>query len=150
MSDLKTEYEITPVAKPRQTQSDRWKQRPCVMKYRAFADKCRASGMEIPPAGAHIVFIMPMPASWSIKKRRVLDGQPHQQVPDVDNLGKSVFDALYKNDSHIWDVRLTKLWGYSGKIIVWKNNVGFDTEQITANSNVCFPSTILYSIPTAA
>lgn len=126
MVELKTEYEITPVAKPRQTQSDRWKQRPCVMKYRAFADKCRASGMEIPLAGVHIVFIMPMPASWSIKKRRAMDGNPHQQTPDLDNMVKAVADSLHKDDSHIYDIRATKLWGYSGKIIIWKNNAGVD------------------------
>ena len=121
-----TEYAINPVAKPRQTRSDIWKKRSCVMKYRAFADECRASGMTIPPAGSHIVFIMPMPASWSIKKRRDMDGQPHQIRPDVDNICKSVFDALHKDDSHIYDIRATKLWGYSGKIIVWKNNANAD------------------------
>lgn len=120
------EYCIVPVPKCRMTQSDKWKQRPCVMKYRAFADDCRASGMTISPAGSHIVFIMPMPASWSIKKRRAMDGQPHQIRPDVDNLEKSIFDALHKDDSHIYDIRVTKLWGYSGKIIIWKNNAGAD------------------------
>jgi len=38
------EYKITPVPKPRQTRSDKWKQRPCVMRYRAFADEVRAAG----------------------------------------------------------------------------------------------------------
>ena len=121
-----TEYAINPVAKPRQTRSDIWRKRPCVMKYRAFADECRASGMTIPSAGSHIVFIMPMPASWSIKKRRAMDGQPHQQVSDLDNLLKALLDSLFKDDSHIYDIRATKLWGYSGKIIVWKNNAGAD------------------------
>lgn len=34
-----TRYIITPVPKPRQTQADKWKQRPAVMRYRAFADE---------------------------------------------------------------------------------------------------------------
>ena len=33
--------DITPVAKPRQTRSDVWKKRPCVVKYRQFADDLR-------------------------------------------------------------------------------------------------------------
>ncbi len=113
-----TKYNVIPVAKPRQTRSDVWKKRPCVMKYRAFADECRASGMTIPPVGSHIVFILPMPKSWSKKKKKIMDGQPHTQRPDVDNLGKSVFDALYEDDSHIYDIRMSKFWGQTGQIII--------------------------------
>ena len=58
-------YEIDPVSKPRQTRSDRWKQRPAVVRYRAFADECRLRGVVVPESGAHIVFNMPMPPSWS-------------------------------------------------------------------------------------
>jgi hypothetical protein len=32
---------LKPVPKPRQTRSDKWKQRPCVMAYRTFADELR-------------------------------------------------------------------------------------------------------------
>ncbi len=83
--------------------------------------------MMIPPAGSHIVFIMPMPKSWSKKKKKAMDGQPHQQVSDLDNMLKALLDSLFQDDSHIWDIRATKLWGYSGKIIVWKNNAGADS-----------------------
>ena len=34
-------YDITPCPKPRQTQSDKWKKRPPVLRYRAFADEVR-------------------------------------------------------------------------------------------------------------
>ena len=115
------EYDICPVPKPRQTQSDVWKKRPCVMRYRAFADKCRASGIEIPESGAHVTFVLPMPRSWSEKKKKAMDRQPHQQQKDVDNMCKSLLDALYKNDSHIYDIRISKFWGRTGKIII-KNN----------------------------
>lgn len=115
-----TEYLITPVPKPRQTYSDRWRQRPSVMRFRAFADKCRALKMELPESGAHATFVMPMPKSWSKKKKALMDGTPHKQVADVDNLLKSLADSLYKDDSHIWDIRITKLWGREGKIIIRK------------------------------
>jgi Holliday junction resolvase RusA-like endonuclease len=91
------------------------------MKYRAFADECRASGMGIPESEAHIIFILPMPKSWSKKKKKAMDGMPHQQIPDVDNLGKSILDSLFKDDSHIYDIRLSKFWGRSGKIIIKSN-----------------------------
>lgn len=115
-------YQITCVPKPRMTQSDKWKQRPPVMRYRAFADECRLLGIKIPESGAHITFIMPMPKSWSGKKRARMNGCPHQQVPDVDNLLKSCFDAIYSNDSIVWDCRVTKRWGVIGMICIETGN----------------------------
>ena len=112
------EYNITPVPKPRQTQSDKWKQRPCVMRYRAFADKVRALKIKVAESGDHICFILPMPKSWSKQRKQIMDGQPHQQVPDKDNLEKALLDSLFKNDSHIWDSRVSKIWGREGKIII--------------------------------
>jgi len=111
-------YDITPVAKPRQTRSDKWKQRPCVMRYRAFADEVRAAGIKIPESGAHIFFIIPMPKSWSKHKKTMMDGRPHQAKKDVDNLLKSVLDAVYKDDSCVWDIRISKVWGNKGGIII--------------------------------
>lgn len=113
-----TEYQIVPTPKPRQTRADVWKKRACVMRYRAFADQCRVMGMQVNESGSHLVFILPMPKSWSKKKRVAMDGQPHQQKPDIDNLCKSVLDALHKDDSHIYNIRLSKFWGQKGKIII--------------------------------
>jgi len=115
---MEKEYLIDPVAKPRQTRSDIWKKRDCVIKYRDFADKCRALGMHVPVSGSHITFVIAMPKSWSKKKMAAMDGMPHQNTPDLDNIFKSLADALYENDSCIWDIRLTKLWGRIGKIII--------------------------------
>lgn len=109
-------YPIIPVPKPRMTQRDRWAKRPAVLRYRAFCDEVRASGLEVPASGAHLTFVMPMPKSWSKKKAAEMNGQPHQQRPDVDNLCKAVLDAIFEEDSHIWDIRCTKVWGAEGGI----------------------------------
>ncbi|ANI82395.1 RusA family crossover junction endodeoxyribonuclease [Kosakonia oryzae] len=111
-------YPIVPMGKPRMTRSDKWKKRPEVMRYRAFRDEVRIRGVVLPAAGAHITFILPMPASWSKKKRAEMNGKPHQVKPDKDNLEKALLDALFENDAHIWDSRVTKLWGESGQIII--------------------------------
>ena len=111
-------YNITPVAKPRQTQRDKWAQRPAVMRYRKFCDRIRYARVQLYPCGLHVTFIIPMPDSWSKRKRQEMDGQPHQQRPDVDNFGKAILDAVYGEDSHVWDVRFTKLWGQQGQIII--------------------------------
>lgn len=109
-------YAILPVPKPRMTQRDRWAKRPAVLRYRAFCDEVRAAGVELYPCGTHVTFIIPMPASWSKRKRAEMDGQPHQQKPDWDNLAKALCDAVYDDDAHIWDMRVSKLWGKEGAI----------------------------------
>lgn len=111
-------YPITPVAKPRMTQSDKWKKRPAVLKYRAFCDEVRLRGVKIPHCGAHITFIIPMPKSWGKRVKSEAVHSPHQAKPDVDNLLKALLDAIYDDDSCVWDIRATKVWGYEGGIEV--------------------------------
>ena len=116
---------ITPVAKPRMTQRDKWKKRPVVLKYRAFCDEVRyrLKPEAFPCAGAHVVFIVPMPMSWSKKKKAQMIMQPHMQRPDVDNFLKALLDALYDDDSHIYDVRASKYWGESGAITITTQDI---------------------------
>ena len=40
-----------------------------------------------------------------------MNGQAHQQKPDADNMIKALMDALFTDDAHIWDFRVTKVWG---------------------------------------
>lgn len=113
-----TVYQITPAPKPRQTRSDKWKQRPSVMRYRAYADEVRLKIKSMPTHGYHITFMLPMPKSWSGLKRQRMAGTRHTQRPDKDNLEKALLDALFEDDSCVWDGRVTKLWGYVGQIII--------------------------------
>ena len=112
-------YKIIPVPKPRQTRSDKWKKRPCVMRYRAFADECRLKKVRISEEYSHVIFYIPMPKSWSVKKKYEMDGKRHKQKPDIDNLAKALFDAVLKDDSGISDIRLTKKWAYTGSIRIY-------------------------------
>jgi Holliday junction resolvase RusA-like endonuclease len=100
------------------TQKDKWAQRPCTRKYWAFKDEIRLRGITLPNKYFHVTFVIPMPKSWSNIKKRILDKTPHQRRPDADNLFKALSDAIYKEDSHLWDYRITKVWGYKGKIII--------------------------------
>jgi Holliday junction resolvase RusA-like endonuclease len=62
---------------------------------------------------------MPMPKSWSLKKKEVMNNKPHRQRPDLDNLLKALFDALCPDgDAHIWDGKVSKIWGFEGKIVI--------------------------------
>ncbi|WP_100117023.1 RusA family crossover junction endodeoxyribonuclease [Klebsiella pneumoniae] len=40
------------------------------------------------------------------------------QKPDADNMIKALMDALFTDDAHIWDFRVTKVWGESGQILI--------------------------------
>ena len=111
-------YKIIPVPKPRMTQRDKWKKRTPVLKYNAFKDEIRLNKVSIPDSGSHITFVIPMPASWSKKKKREYDGKPHQQRPDKDNLEKALLDAIFTEDCRVWDSRVTKIWGEKGLIII--------------------------------
>lgn len=120
-------FTITPMGKPRMTRADKWKKRPEVMRYRAFCDEVRLNNIPFPEAGGHITFILPMPQSWSKKKREQFNGKPHQSKPDFDNLIKALSDAIFADDAHIWDCRVTKLWGEKGQIIIG----GMDRASLT-------------------
>jgi Holliday junction resolvase RusA-like endonuclease len=111
---------ITPVAKPRMVRSDKWKKRPVVLSYWAFKDELtlltKRAGVKLSDE-LNVVFVLPMPISWSKKKRQEMDGKPHQQKSDLDNLVKAIQDCLLKDDSGIYKINASKYWGIEGKII---------------------------------
>jgi Holliday junction resolvase RusA-like endonuclease len=115
---------IDPNTKPRMTRSDKWKERPCVLQYRDFKDKlreeCKRVGLtELKPELQLLIFVIPMSKTWSKKKKLEMDGKPHQQSPDLDNLCKGFWDAMLTQDNYIWKVeKLNKIWGEEGKIIL--------------------------------
>ena len=68
-----------------------------------------------------VVFEMPMPKSWSKAKKIRMDGTPHLQVPDTDNLLKAVMDGMrcvWSDDRTVYQVSGTKLWAYDPQVII--------------------------------
>ena len=91
----------------------------------------RAAGVELPESGAIITFILPMPQSWSRKKRIETHGKPHQQKPDLDNLLKALADAVHEEDCRIWNYgSITKLWGETGAINIGAAAYGKKEEPV--------------------
>lgn len=112
---------IIPKPKPRMVKSDAWKKRPCVVAYWQWKAELhiaanQAGLNDLPDSGFHVTYHLPMPESWSKKKRAQMNGKPHQSKPDGDNLQKALQDCLCKSDQHIWDFRVTKLWAEQGAI----------------------------------
>ena len=108
-------YNITPVAKPRMTRSDKWKKRPATDKYWQFKDKVREANIEL-YNGCTITFHISMPVSWSNKKRDSMRFQYHEQKPDIDNFAKALLDAIYDDDAHIAHITIIKKWADQGAI----------------------------------
>lgn len=127
-------FTIEPMGAVRMTKSDQWKldpfhkdpkkrQRKPVTRYFKFKRDIKAqaeqNGFKLPESEFHAVFIIPMPHSWSQKKKNQMNGAPHKQKPDLDNMIKAVKDSLCDEDKSVWDYRLTKYWGVAGKIIIY-------------------------------
>lgn len=101
--------------------SDAWKDRPVVLRYRAFRDELRDQARDkgfVLPDQFTIDFWIPMPASWSKRKKDEMVGTPHRQKPDVDNLFKAVTDCLRPDDASIWATSISKRWGTTGIIVI--------------------------------
>ena len=113
-----------PVAKPRQTRSDKWKKRPCVMKYRAWADLARLCAKEqigkLPDPKSilslSLVAYFAPPATWSAKRRTAALGTLHRQRLDADNALKCASDALFEEDCAIAEMHVRKVWGEPARV----------------------------------
>jgi Holliday junction resolvase RusA-like endonuclease len=103
------------------TQGDRWGDpRPPVARYWAFKDEltllARQAGFELGQCPM-MIFYVPMPQSWSQKKRREMNGQPKLSRPDTSNYVKACEDSLLPDeDSAIWFTVAAKFWATEGAI----------------------------------
>ena len=112
--------EVAPFAKPRMTQRDRWAKRQIVIDYFAFRDTVKQEIKRLLALQNNndkksweeldIGFFIPMPKSWSKKKRSEMAGTPHKQRPDLDNYIKGLLDALLEEDCKVWRVSARKIW----------------------------------------
>ena len=109
MGNIK-KYNILPVAKPRMVMSDRYRRRAPVQKYWNYKAHCKLLDLEIPDRPLKVCFILPMPKSWSKKKKKLMRYTKHKQVPDLDNLIKGLGDIL-DDDAFIDEWTCAKFWG---------------------------------------
>lgn len=113
-----------PIAKPRMTQRDKWAKRPAVQKYYAYKDELRYNAMSkrfTLGNNIQLQFHIPLPKSYSNKKKEALKREPHQVKPDIDNLIKSVLDSLKEKDQEIHSIFAQKVWSDNGPMIIIRN-----------------------------
>jgi Holliday junction resolvase RusA-like endonuclease len=127
-------FDVCPVSAPRMTQSDRWKtnpnhpdinkrQRPSVTRYFDYKTKLKLQGnlMNFEMIDVlDVLFLIPMPKSWSKKKKKSMNALPCKVKPDTDNLTKAIKDTFCKDDSHIWRETAEKRWAYCGAVIIFQ------------------------------
>jgi Holliday junction resolvase RusA-like endonuclease len=97
-----------PVGKPRMTRRDKWQQRPCVLRYRAWCDLARlvAFGNPFTKVTLSTPTRITVVAYFAHKTRR----GPHTMKPDADNITKAVKDALFINDEMVYREAIVKYW----------------------------------------
>ena len=113
--------DLDPFPKPRMTHADRWQKRKSVLRFRANRDQLYYTAFAqgyIPAHKLIMEFDLPMPESWSDKKRKEHLGKPHQQTPDIDNLVKAVLDSLFEDDKKVHLLLALKRWSEKGHITI--------------------------------
>lgn len=118
---------------PRQSRRDAWDPSPAVLRYRAYKDELRLKAnlaKYVPGDTLTVLFYLPMPPSWSAKKRQEMAFKPHQQKPDADNLVKGFLDTLLPDsDCHVYEIHARKQWAEEGKIVVFEGVKFYEIED---------------------
>ena len=109
-------FDVVPMGAVRMTQSDRWRtnpehenilkrQRSEVTRYFKYKEdlKNQSQIMNFEMQGVlNIIFCVPMPSSWSEKKKASFNKMPVKTKPDIDNYVKGFMDALLKEDGFLF------------------------------------------------
>ena len=113
-------FKVLPMGKPRMTQRDVWKKRSVVLRYHAFKDNIRrcvdeTQGLRSLLNGGTVNCLswttyLPIPMSWTKKKKAAMAGALHRSRPDRDNIDKAILDSLFKEDSGIASGKIEKRW----------------------------------------
>jgi len=88
---------------------------------RAYAEEHGGRDVFVGAVSMQVLFSMPMPVSWSKKRKEKMYGKPHTQSPDLDNLVKAVMDGLdgaLSDDAQVVDIDASKRWSKIGFISI--------------------------------
>jgi Holliday junction resolvase RusA-like endonuclease len=86
-----------------------------IMKYNDYKasilEEARKKQFELPYVGAGVIFCVPVPKSWSQKKKKLQHGEWKHTRPDLKNYLQGFEDALLKQDQGIaYYTHLGKRW----------------------------------------
>lgn len=79
------------------------------------------------PVAVYITFFMPIPNSWSKRKKKLAPSVRHTKKPDIDNMVKGLFDSLngiiWKDDNQVVICQAEKVYHHSP-------GIEFDVEEL--------------------
>lgn len=117
--------DIKPMGAVRMTQRGKWTN-PQAQKYLAYKSEIqRQIRLQEPElinqaCVVSINFWVPMPESWSEKKKIASKGKPVTVKPDIDNLIKGLFDSLnglvWTDDNAVVSCNALKIYSTKGKV----------------------------------
>jgi Holliday junction resolvase RusA-like endonuclease len=85
------------------------------------------------PLTLDITFHMPLPESWSGKKKAAHKDRPHVSKPDTDNLLKFCMDSMnglvFQDDSCIYSLHALKIYSEQPKTIIKIKSNTHDTKR---------------------
>lgn len=112
--------EIEPMGAVRMTQAGKWTSK-TAQRYLTYKQLIALELRKICktptklPVSIKILFVMPIPPSWSKKKHMDAIGTYHTLKPDIDNLIKGLFDAankiIWQDDNQVVKCSVTKIYG---------------------------------------
>ncbi len=113
---------IAPMGAVRLSSSDRWKKRPRAVKYFTWKNQIQTLVSEacnglLPdvPIRMDVAFYIAMTETWTKKKKKEMEGKPHRQKFDLDNLVKGLWDSMFGDDAEISDSFSMKRWVKQGE-----------------------------------
>jgi Holliday junction resolvase RusA-like endonuclease len=98
------------------------------------------------PVAMRISFIFGMPKSWSIGKRELWEGLPCAKKPDLDNVVKTILDAIngagiWADDSQVCEIYARKVWGATPRteiqIITLEEQAGKTAKNKATGAAIC-------------
>lgn len=127
-------FDVIPMGAPRMTQADKWKtnpnhpdpnyrQREVVTRYFQVKNTMLWQAVQMKFELGDVleaIYFLPMPDSWSQKKKDAMIGTIHDSKPDVDNISKLCQDVFKKDDSAVWWNNCRKYWAYTGAILIYQ------------------------------
>lgn len=77
----------------------------------ALVEEASEKGFTIPDHNFEVSFFIPVPRTWTKKKKAAMHFKLHRPRPDIDNFLKALFDPLKKQDASIAHLSgLQKRW----------------------------------------
>lgn len=92
---------------------------------RMFAHYWKGKELSKESVGVGVIFVVPMPRSWTAKKKEQMLGTRCTAKPDIDNLIKFILDAMsgvvFDDDRQCFlsERGVSKYWGHQGRTFIW-------------------------------